>query len=77
MAYFPSGAPTADAPFVLVDGYKRIRALQRLARDTVRATLRAIEEARRRLGCVVASLQSHLEHLDGRVRPTRQSARGG
>jgi ParB/RepB/Spo0J family partition protein len=35
----------ADAPFVLVDGYKRVRALQRLAHDTVRATVWAIEEA--------------------------------
>jgi ParB family transcriptional regulator, chromosome partitioning protein len=35
----------ADAPFVLVDGYKRVRALKRLAHDTVRATLWAIEEA--------------------------------
>jgi len=35
----------ADAPFVLVDGYKRVRALQRLAHDTVRATVWAIAEA--------------------------------
>jgi len=35
----------ADVPFVLVDGYKRLRALKRLAHDTVRATLWAIEEA--------------------------------
>lgn len=35
----------ADVPFVLVDGYKRVRALQRLARDTVRATVWAIDEA--------------------------------
>ena len=35
----------ADAPFVLVDGYKRVRALQRLAHDTVRATVWAIDEA--------------------------------
>lgn len=35
----------ADVPFVLVDGYKRVRALQRLAHDTVRATVWAIEEA--------------------------------
>lgn len=34
-----------DAPFVLVDGYKRVRALQRLAHDTVRATVWAIDEA--------------------------------
>ena len=31
--------------FVLVDGYKRVRALKRLARDTVLATLWKIEEA--------------------------------
>ncbi len=36
---------SADAPFVLVDGYKRVRALQRLAHDTVRATVWAIDEA--------------------------------
>jgi len=35
----------ADAPFVLVDGYKRVRALKRLVQDTVRATVWAIEEA--------------------------------
>lgn len=35
----------ADAPFVLVDGYKRVRALQRLAHDTVRATVWALDEA--------------------------------
>ena len=35
----------ADAPFVLVDGYKRVRALQRLAQDTVRVTVWAMEEA--------------------------------
>jgi len=35
----------ADVPFVLVDGYKRVRALQRLAHDTVRATVWAIDEA--------------------------------
>ncbi len=35
----------ADAPFVLVDGYKRVRALQRLAHDTVCATVWAIGEA--------------------------------
>jgi ParB/RepB/Spo0J family partition protein len=31
--------------FVLVDGYKRVRALRRLARDTVRAIVWAIDEA--------------------------------
>ena len=35
----------ADVPFVLVDGYKRVRALTRLAHDTVRATVWAIEKA--------------------------------
>ncbi len=30
--------------FVLIDGYKRVRALQRLARDTVRATCWQVEE---------------------------------
>jgi ParB family transcriptional regulator, chromosome partitioning protein len=30
--------------FVLIDGYKRVRALRRLARDTVRATLWEVEE---------------------------------
>jgi len=35
----------ADVPFVLVDGYKRVRALQRLAQDTVRVTVWAMEEA--------------------------------
>ncbi|HEY5506435.1 MAG TPA: ParB N-terminal domain-containing protein [Coriobacteriia bacterium] len=35
----------ADVPFILVDGYKRVRALQRLAHDTVRATVWAIDEA--------------------------------
>lgn len=35
----------ADAPFILVDGYKRVRALKRLAHDTVRATAWAIDEA--------------------------------
>src|SRR5450756_1609546 len=32
----------ADVPFILVDGYKRVRALQRLAHDTVRATVWAL-----------------------------------
>jgi ParB-like chromosome segregation protein Spo0J len=35
----------AEVPFVLVDGYKRVRALQRLAHDTVRATVWAVDEA--------------------------------
>ncbi len=35
----------ADVPFILVDGYKRVRALQRLAHDTVRATVWALDEA--------------------------------
>ena len=35
----------ADVPFVRVDGYTRVRALKRLAHDTVRATVWAIDEA--------------------------------
>jgi ParB-like chromosome segregation protein Spo0J len=35
-----------EAPtFILIDGYKRVRALKRLARDTVRATSWQIAEA--------------------------------
>ena len=34
----------ADARFILVDGYKRVRALTRLAQDTVRALCWAIDE---------------------------------
>jgi len=36
---------SGNGPFVLVDGYKRVRALKRLAQDTVRATVWAMEEA--------------------------------
>ena len=32
-------------PFVVIDGYKRVRALRRLARDTVRATAWDVDEA--------------------------------
>ena len=34
-----------DAGFVLIDGYKRVRALRRLAHDQVRATVWEVEEA--------------------------------
>src|ERR1700677_1717733 len=35
-----------EAPsFILIDGYKRVRALKRLARDTVRATCWQVAEA--------------------------------
>jgi hypothetical protein len=38
-------AQEAAAPFVLVDGYKRLRVLKRLHRDTVRATVWDLAEA--------------------------------
>ncbi|MFH1009029.1 MAG: ParB N-terminal domain-containing protein [Candidatus Latescibacterota bacterium] len=37
-------AQKADIPFVLLDGYKRQRALKRLKRDTVRATVWELDE---------------------------------
>jgi ParB-like chromosome segregation protein Spo0J len=38
-------AQEAAASFILVDGYKRLRVLKRLHRDTVRATVWDLEEA--------------------------------
>jgi ParB/RepB/Spo0J family partition protein len=35
----------ANARFIVIDGYKRVRALRRLSRDTVRGTSWAVEEA--------------------------------
>jgi len=37
-------AQKADTPFVLLDGYKRLRALKRLKKDTVLATVWALDE---------------------------------
>ena len=38
-------AQKGDVPFVLLDGYKRLRALKRLRKDTVRATIWELDEA--------------------------------
>ena len=37
--------PTSGGAYVLLDGYKRLRALRRLKRDTVQAMVWALDEA--------------------------------
>ena len=41
----PAQPGSEGGPYVLVDGYRRVEALRRLGRDTVRAELWALEEA--------------------------------
>jgi uncharacterized ParB-like nuclease family protein len=67
-----------EAPsFILIDGYKRVRALKRLARDTVRATSWQVARPRRCCSSAACAAAARMRSIKPGCSPSCKSAISG